>query len=57
MNKLIQIHRNLFTVIKKNYNFNINHIQIHNNEDKLIMETLIKCFKGKDCKNIPIELL
>ena len=28
-----------------------------NNEDKLIMETLIKCFKGKDCKNIPIELL
>jgi len=30
---------------------------IINNEDKLTMETLIKCFKGEMCKNIPIELL
>ena len=28
-----------------------------NDEDKLIMDTLIKCFKGEICKNIPIELL
>ena len=28
-----------------------------NNEDKLTMETLIKCFRGEICKNIPIELL
>lgn len=28
-----------------------------NNEDKLTMNTLIKCFKGEMCKNIPIELL
>jgi len=28
-----------------------------NNEDKLNMNTLIKCFKGEMCKNIPIELL
>lgn len=30
---------------------------IRNTEDKLTMNTLIKCFKGEDCKNIPIELL
>ena len=28
-----------------------------NSEDTLIMNTLIKCFKGEICKNIPIELL
>jgi len=28
-----------------------------NSEDKLNMNTLIKCFKGEICKNIPIELL
>jgi len=30
---------------------------IINNEDKIIMNTLIKCFKGEICKNISIELL
>jgi len=49
----------IYKILIDLYNDDIHLIfeNMRNNEDKLTMHTLIKCFKGELCKNISIELL